>query len=53
MAFESLVPEDWRSAGIVPLYKCKGERTGCKNPRSFRQLNRGWKNKCGNIRVTD
>ena len=27
MAFESgVVPEDWRSAVIVPLYKGKGER---------------------------
>ena len=24
------VPEDWRSV-IAPLYKCKGERTECKN----------------------
>ena len=32
MAFESgVVPEDWRSAVIVPLYKGKGERTQCKN----------------------
>ena len=27
MAFESgVVLEDWRSAGIIPLYKGKGER---------------------------
>ena len=27
MAFQSgVVPEDWRSAVIVPLYKGKGER---------------------------
>ena len=32
MAFESSgVPEDWRSAVIVLLYKGKGERTECKN----------------------
>ena len=32
MVFESgVVPEDWRSAVIVPLYKSKGERTGYKN----------------------
>ena len=30
MAFESgVVPEDWRSAMTVPLYKGKGERTEC------------------------
>ena len=28
MAFESgVMPEDWRPAGIVPLYEGKGERT--------------------------
>ena len=32
MGFESsVVPEDWRSAVIVPLYKAKGKRTECKN----------------------
>ena len=32
MAFESdVVPEDWRSAGIVPMYKGKGEKSECKN----------------------
>ena len=32
MTFENgVVPEDWRSAVIVPLYKGKGERTECKN----------------------
>ena len=32
MASESgVAPEDWRSAVIVPLYKCKGEKTECKN----------------------
>ena len=30
MAFESGVPEDWRSAVIAPLYKGKEERTECK-----------------------
>ena len=39
MAFESGgVPEDWRSAVIVPLYKGTGERTGCKNYRSISLL---------------
>ena len=32
MAFESgVVPEDWRSAVIVPLHKGKGEGTEYKN----------------------
>ena len=32
MAFKSGgVPEDWRSAVIVPQYKYKGERTECSN----------------------
>ena len=32
MTFESgFMPEDWRSAVIVPLYKGKGEMTKCKN----------------------
>ena len=31
MAFENSVPGDRKSAVIVPLYKCKGERTECKN----------------------
>ena len=36
MAFEScIVPEDWRSPVIVPLYKGKGERTEWKNYRSI------------------
>ena len=39
MAFEScIVPEDWRSAVIVPLYKGKGERTKCKNYRGISLL---------------
>ena len=25
------LPEDWRTAAIVPLHKGKGERTKCKN----------------------
>ena len=29
----SVVPEDWRSAVIFPLYKDKGERTECSNYR--------------------
>ena len=34
MAFErGVVPEDWRSAVIVPLCKGKGERTECLNCR--------------------
>ena len=36
MAFESgTVPWDWRSAVIIPLYKGKGEKTGCKNYRNL------------------
>ena len=32
MAFEScVVPEDWRSVVILPLYKGKGEKTEFKN----------------------
>ena len=32
MAFESgVVPEDWRSAVIVPMYEAKGKRTECRN----------------------
>ena len=39
MAFESsAVPEDWRSAVIVPLYNVKGERTECKNFRGISML---------------
>ena len=39
MAFESsAVPEDWRSAVIVPLYKGKGERTDYKNYRGISLL---------------
>ena len=36
IAFESgVVPEDWRSAVIIPLYKGKGERTEYKNYRGI------------------
>ena len=34
MAFEiGVVPENWRYAMIVPLYKCEGERTKYNNYR--------------------
>ena len=36
MAFESgVVPEDWKSVVIVPLYNGKGENNECKNYRSI------------------
>ena len=39
MAFESgVVPEDWVTAVIVPLYKGKEERTECKNYRGITLL---------------
>ena len=39
MAFKSgVVPEDWRSAVVVPLYKGKGERSECKNYRGISLL---------------
>ena len=39
MAFKSgVVPEDWRSVVIVPLYKGKGERTKCNNYRGISLL---------------
>ena len=42
MAFENgVVPEDWRSAFIVPLYKSKGERTEFKNYRDISLLYAG------------
>ena len=35
-AFESgVVPEDWRSPVISPLYNGKGVRTECKNNRGI------------------
>ena len=48
MAFEScVVPEDWRSAVIVPLYKGRGERTECKKYRGYQLVKCYWKNiKC-------
>ena len=40
MAFENgVLPEDWRSAAIVPLYKGKGEKTECSNYRGISLLN--------------
>ena len=39
MAFESgIVPENWRSAVIVPLFKGKGERTKCSSYRGISLL---------------
>ena len=39
VAFESgVVPEAWRSAVIVPLYKIKGERNESKNYRGISLL---------------
>ena len=39
MAFESdVVPEDWRSAVSVPLYKGKREGTECKSYRGISLL---------------
>ena len=36
MVFQSgVVPEDWRFAVIVPLYKDKGKRTECCNYRGI------------------
>ena len=36
IAFENgIVPEDWRFAVIVPLYKGKGERNECTNYRGI------------------
>ena len=38
--FESgVVPKDWRSALIVPLYKGKGEISECKNYKGINLLN--------------
>ena len=41
---EGVVPEDWRSAVIVPLYKGKGERTECSNYRGISLLSGVGKN---------
>ena len=50
MAFESGgVPGDWRSAVIVPLYKCKAERNECKNYRGISLLSVVIKNICGDL----
>ena len=39
MIFENgVVPADWRSAVIVPLYKGKGERSECKDYRGISLL---------------
>ena len=39
IAFENgVVPEDWRSAVIVPLCKGKGQRNECKNYRDISLL---------------
>ena len=39
MGFENgVVPENWRSAVIVPLYKGKGEGTECKKYRGISLL---------------
>ena len=39
MAFESgVIPEDWRSGMIVPLYNGKRERIECKNDRNMSLL---------------
>ena len=45
MAFESgIVPEEWRSAVIVSLFKSKKERTECKNYRGISLLSMVGKN---------
>ena len=50
MAFESrVVPEDWRSAVILPLYKGKGERAECRNFRGMILSSMVEKSICGNI----
>ena len=47
MASESgVVLEEWRSAVIVPLYKCKGERSECSNYRAISLLSVVGKNIC-------
>ena len=48
MTYESgIVPENWRSAVIVPLYKGKGESTEYKNYGGISLYKCGWKNICG------
>ena len=43
MPFESgVVPEDWRSAVIFPLYKVKGERTERKSYRGISLFSVGY-----------
>ena len=37
-----VVPDDWRSALIVPLYKGKGEGTECKSYRGISLLSVIW-----------
>ena len=50
MAFESsVVPEDWRSVVIVPLYKGKEERTEYKNYRDISLLSVIGKNICWDL----
>ena len=47
IAFESGVAlEDCRSAGIVPMYKGKGEMTECKTYRGISLLSVAEKNVC-------
>ena len=47
MAFEnSVVPEDWRSAVIVSLYKGKVERTKCRHYRDISLFSVAGKNIC-------
>ena len=45
--FESgIVPEDWRSAVIIPLYKSKGKRKECINNKGISLLGVVGKNIC-------
>ena len=39
IALSGVVPEDWRSTVIVPLYRGKGERMECSDYRSISLLN--------------
>ena len=43
MFHSSVVPEEWSSAVIVPLYKGKGERTEFRNYRHISLLSVVWK----------